>query len=98
MSESTRDRELRMACEERFEAWRKLLPDSRLRNRHISLPSPIGEVVPIFCLNCGTSGGAVTKHPDLPEVVYICRSCAETHGGLPVPSIPEDEFNTMRRG
>src|SRR5213592_4827873 len=82
--------EVRMAAEERFEAWRKLLPDSRLREQHrqVAVMTPIGPAILIFCLNCGRPGGAVRE--DCPFAFYICPSCAETHGGLPAPEIPEE--------
>ena len=84
----TPDVERRLAAEERFAAWRKLVGDSRCQDRRITVPSPIGEVVRLYCLNCGRRGGAVTA--DLSEAIYICPSCAATHGGLPAPEIPND--------
>lgn len=84
--ETRQQYEVRMANEERFAAWRKLVGDSRLRHVRITVPSPIGEVVRLYCLNCGRTGGAVTA--DLSDAVYICRDCAATHGGLPLPEIP----------
>ena len=94
--ETKREFEIRMANEDRFAAWRKLTPDSRLRNRQITLPSPMGDVQPVFCINCGCPQGAVTTSPNLPDVVFICRSCAETHGGLPIPEVPDAEIRARR--
>ena len=94
--ETTRAVEIRMACEERFEAWRKLLPDSRCRNRQRQRWSPLGLVTEIFCMNCGRSGGAVSN--DVPDVFYVCRDCAATHGGLPVPEVPEELIRPQKEG
>ena len=83
-----RQYEMRMACEERFEAWRKLLPSPKLHpNRQVTVMTPVGMATYIYCINCGRPGGAVTN--DLPDVCYLCDACAATHGGLPVPEIPE---------
>ena len=37
-----------MAHEERMQAFWKFLPTSKLRNQAITVPSPLGEVVPIY--------------------------------------------------
>ena len=97
MNETASDREVRMAFEDCFEVWRKLVPDSRLNNRSITISSPMGELQPIFCINCGRPNGAVTTGPELPEVTFICPPCAERHGGLPVPEVPENLINARRR-
>ena len=90
MSETPRDRDIRMAYEERFEAWRKLLPDSRLRTRATTIASPIGQVTRVYCINCGRPCGAVTTLPDPSVAIFLCQSCAERYGTLPVPEIPPD--------
>jgi hypothetical protein len=87
--ESPKNYERRMEQAAVYEAWRKLTGDSRCQDRRrITVPSPIGEVVRLYCLNCGRRGGAVTA--DLSEAIYICPSCAATHGGLPAPEIPRE--------
>ena len=88
MNETKRDREIRMAYEERFDAWRRLLPSSRMTTKHATVMSPIGMVELIYCINCGRGGGAVTAN--VPDVMYLCQSCADTHGGLPAPEIPAE--------
>lgn len=85
--ESRQQYEIRMAAEERFAAWRKVVGDSRCKDRTITVPSPIGQVIRLYCLNCGARGGAVT--PDIPDAVYICRDCASRYGGLPMPEVPK---------
>lgn len=87
--ETRRDYEIRMACEDSFEAWRKLAGNSRCQTpllKGMTVDSPIGQVTRIYCLNCGVPGGAVT--PSLIDAIFICPSCAATHGGLPVPELP----------
>jgi hypothetical protein len=90
--------EAHMAREERFQAFWKYLPTSKLRNQSITVPLPIGdgEGVPIFCINCGRPHGAVTKEAAENGCVYICRPCAATHGGLPVPEVPEEMVRPRR--
>lgn len=90
MDETKREREVRLEKEDRFAAWQRLLGDSRVRGLFAprqTVASPLGEVERLYCLNCGRAGGAVTV--DLQPALYICPSCAETHGGLPLPEIPE---------
>jgi hypothetical protein len=98
MNATKQEYEIRMAREERFEAWRRLIPDSRCQrttDRQI-VATPMGLVQRIYCINCGQSGGAVTYSSELPDVTYICKSCAATHGGLPIPEIPDAELHTRR--
>ena len=87
---TTAEPDAHMAHEERMQAFWKFLPTAKLRNQAITVPSPLGDVVPIFCINCGAPGGAVTQHAAENGVVHICRSCAATHGGLPVPEVPDE--------
>ena len=86
--ESRQAYEIRMVAEERFEAWRKAVGDSRLKIRRVSIASPLGPLVPLYCLNCGAPGGAVTANT--PDVAYICRPCAAKYGGLPAPEVPAE--------
>ena len=52
------------------------------------LPSQLWE--PIFCFNCGTPGGYVTKAT---PIFYQCQYCAEVYGQLPLPQVvPTEEF------
>jgi hypothetical protein len=89
--ESKGDYERRMERAGLFEAWRKSIPDSRMREVRLTRMTPLGEVELLFCLNCGAGGGAVKVDPARNLVAqYICQACAATHGGLPVPEVPRD--------
>lgn len=88
MSETKDDLEQRMVRTERFDTWRKFLGDSRPQRTTATIQSPMGELLRIYCLNCGKPGGAVTAN--VPYVLYLCDPCAATHGGLPLPEIPPD--------
>ncbi len=81
--------EAHMAREDGIRAFWKSLASSLLRNKDITRPSPIGNVYPIFCLNCGCPQGAVTQAAVDNGAVCLCRSCAATHGGLPLPEVPD---------
>lgn len=48
----------------------------------------LGWMERIFCISCGADGGMVTRD-SVPHVSYLCNKCFETHGGLPLPEIPE---------
>ncbi len=89
--ESPKAYEKRMAQAEAFDAWKRLMGDSRCREQ-VLVPSPIGLVVRLYCLNCGRPGGAVRADPQRGEALYICRECAATHGGLTLPEIPREAF------
>jgi hypothetical protein len=65
------------------------LPDARARrSTNEKKHQLLGLMEQVFCVNCGRSGGMVTaewaKH-----VFYLCDPCAETHGHLPIPELPE---------
>lgn len=59
------------------------LPDARL---HLvpgkgCVKGPYGNMRRIFCINCGSDGGAVTEEW-VDYVVYLCEVCALQYGGL----------------
>jgi hypothetical protein len=67
----------------------KILPDARARRsvnerRHRLL----GWMEEIFCVNCGKSGGMISKEWAA-HVFNLCDDCVEKHGGLPLPEVPE---------
>ncbi len=67
--------------------WEKMMPDSRVKDpRHIF--GPAGYMEAIFCVNCGGDGGFVTSDWAT-HVFYLCDKCADTHGRLTLPEIPE---------
>ena len=73
--------------------WERMMPDSRVRNpRHIF--GPAGYMEEVFCVNCGRNGGHVTSDWAT-HVFYLCNNCADTHGRLTLPEIPE---GTVRGG
>lgn len=47
-----------------------------------------GQMERVYCVNCGADGGWVTKDWAA-HVFYLCDACAEIHGTLPVPQIPD---------
>jgi hypothetical protein len=67
----------------------RALPDARaLRSRNEKTHKLLGWMEEIFCVNCGTSGGMITKDW-AKHVTYLCDDCVHTHGALPIPEIPE---------
>ena len=80
--------EIRDALEanrERFEAWRKLIPDARTSSRQRQIWTPNGLMTLIYCTNCGAGGGAVTN--DTPFIHFYCEKCRHLAAGL--PEVPE---------
>ena len=76
--------------------YAKELPDARARrSRNERKHRLLGWMEEIFCVNCGVSGGMVTK-TWAAHVFYLCDLCAETYGRLPVPEIPEAIVRGMR--
>lgn len=76
------------------------LPDARLSaaigtRARKEVPSPIGYVETIYCVNCGTSGGGILKDWS-PYVFYLCDSCAEKWGKLDLPEIPMEVLRGER--
>jgi hypothetical protein len=58
-----------------------ILPDSRARDAKGSLLTKDGNVVPVYCANCGAAHGYV---PDslITHVFALCERCLETHGAV----------------
>jgi len=72
-----------------YEAWQRLLPDSRLERPRRTIRGPLGSMEECFCVNCGRSGGFVTEF-DHEHVLYLCDDCVWKHGHLPLPQVPEE--------
>ena len=70
-----------------YDAWQRLIPDARLARPTGAIRSPIGSLVPCFCVNCGASGGYVTEAS---HVFYLCDGCVAQHGALPLIEVPEE--------
>jgi hypothetical protein len=74
-----------------------ILPDSRLREtkdvKRFQTPNrTISNWVPIFCANCGKSGGSVPQE-NCSFAFYLCDPCCETHGGIAgTYMMPDDVF------
>jgi hypothetical protein len=78
-----------MPLDPRWTAVDQILPDARTRRplneqRHAQL----GWMEPVFCSNCGRPGGLISRDWAA-HVFYLCDSCEETHGHLPLPALPE---------
>ena len=86
--ETRKERERRLERASLFEAWRKLIPDSRMKTKRLEVMTPLGMAVLIFCINCGRGGGAITTN--IPFADYQCPACLERFGPLPLPQIPEE--------
>jgi len=69
------------------------LPDARLNSldrKRKEIVGPLGKFMErVYCVNCGTDGGAVTKEW-AEHIFYLCNVCAETHGALSIPAIPDE--------
>lgn len=76
------------------------LPDSRLTVKRerttVVRPTMLGRMVMerVFCANCGDDGGLVTAEWS-PHVFYLCEECAQKHGRLNLPEIPEATVRGM---
>jgi len=69
------------------------IPDSRvkgpLRSR-TTFTGPGGKLFErVYCANCGGDGGAILASWS-PHVFYLCDPCAQTHGNLPLPQLPDE--------
>lgn len=58
-----------------------LLPESRMRAAKSSIPSSMGNLVQIYCANCGTPYGMVPETM-ITFAFALCEKCAETHGDI----------------
>jgi hypothetical protein len=56
-----------------------ILPDSRARETRGSIRSPLGNLIPVHCANCGKPWGMVNEK-DLTFAFALCDACAETYG------------------
>jgi hypothetical protein len=56
-----------------------ILPDSRLRDASGSIRGPNGNMIRLYCANCGKKGGLVPeKH--ITFCFYMCQPCADVYG------------------
>ena len=86
--ETNEERMRRMERASLFEAWRKLIPDSRMKTKRLEVMTPMGMATLIFCINCGRGGGAITTNIQFAD--YQCPPCLERWGPLPLPQIPDE--------
>ncbi len=64
------------------------LPDARMALHRRLVQGPTGWMEECYCVNCGHSGGLISK--DWAEhVFYLCDSCADKHGRITLPEVPE---------
>lgn len=56
-----------------------VLPDSRARESRGVIRSPLGNLVQIFCANCGTPWGMVPEE-HITFAFAMCEPCAEKYG------------------
>ena len=69
--------------------YAKILPDARAKRSLREKKSKfLGWMEEIFCVNCGASGGMVTKDWAA-HCFYLCNDCVEKHGRVETPDIPE---------
>jgi hypothetical protein len=64
-------------------------PDARAqRSRNEKKHKVLGWMEEIFCINCGKSGGMISKDWAA-YVSYLCDDCVEKHGTPPMTEVPE---------
>jgi hypothetical protein len=72
--------------------WREIArkqPDARAkRSVNEKKHHLLGWMEEIFCVNCGRSGGMISKEWAA-YVFNLCDDCVEKWGHLPLPEIPE---------
>jgi hypothetical protein len=84
-----------MPLDPRWKGVAQILPDARptpAAGRTITRGEQqhkvLGWMEPIYCVNCGVSGGMVTK-AWAAHCFYLCDDCVDKHGAIPVPELPE---------
>jgi len=66
-----------------------ILPDARaLRSKNEKKHKLLGWMEEIFCVNCGKSGGMISKEWAA-HVFFLCDDCVGTHGQVPLLALPE---------
>lgn len=69
----------------------EVVPDSRSRAGRGARPGPLGQMwVPIYCANCGKSGGEVPEQSTT-FAFWLCNPCFETYGELTTMMVVPDE-------
>jgi hypothetical protein len=56
-----------------------ILPDSRARVVRGSTRSPLGNIIPVHCANCGKPWGMVNEK-DMTFAFALCQPCADVYG------------------
>lgn len=56
-----------------------ILPDSRARETRGSIRSPLGNLIPVHCANCGRRWGMVNEK-NLTFAFALCTPCSEIYG------------------
>jgi len=74
----------------------ELLPDSRLAPatapKGAVHSAALGWMVPVFCANCGKSGGLVPQE-NMTFAFYLCQLCADAHGEIAgTMAVPDEVF------
>lgn len=67
-----------------------ILPDCRTRHTRGIARGTLGVWEPVFCANCGTSGGLVPTET-VTFLFYLCNVCAATHGQIAGTMLMPDE-------
>lgn len=67
-----------------------ILPDCRSRQVKTSNFGVLGNWVPVYCANCGASGGNVPEE-NMTFIFYLCNTCAETYGHIANTMMMPDE-------
>lgn len=67
-----------------------ILPDSRMQDRRQFIPSVLGNLVPVFCGNCGKRGPDCYEE-NMTFMFWLCRPCAETYGPIAGTMLMPDE-------
>lgn len=60
---------------------RDVLPDSRAREAKHVIRSPFGNLIQVFCANCGCEWGRV-KEEEMTFAFVLCNRCAENGSKL----------------
>lgn len=67
---------------------------ARLQSRRETISHPVlGYVDRIYCISCGRPAGAVNC--DCPSAIAVCRACAGTYGGLPLPKLTDEDLERV---
>lgn len=72
---------------------RRVVPDSRPRERRGEIRTPHGNASPIYCANCGKFAGYCFAATDF--MFYLCDGCDHAGTGIDLPVVDEATVESL---